>query len=223
MKLLKIKAALFDMDGVITHSMPYHFRAWHMIFKEMGLLVSRLDVYLREGQPGRLTIRELCQEQGRPYSEDEADRLLAKKERLFKKIQKPRFVPGARGYLRHLHRAGVRLALVTGTARHEVEHILPKDILDLFDAVVTGSEVKRGKPHPEPFLLALKRLRLKAKDAVVFENAPFGIRSAKAAGLRCLALETSLPRAYLKGADMVFESFAQLRRRLTLLWDPRSH
>jgi beta-phosphoglucomutase len=222
MKHIKVKAVLFDMDGVITHSMPYHFRAWQIIFKEMGFPVTRLDVYLREGQPGRLTIREICREQGRPFSSREADRLLAKKEKIFKEIQKPRFVPGARGFLKHLHQQGIRLALVTGTARHEVEHILPWALFDLFDVVVTGSEVKKGKPHPEPFLLALKKLGLLAGDAIVFENAPFGIRSAKAAGVRCLALETSLPKTYLKSADFVFKSFGELRRHLTLSRDPRN-
>lgn len=222
MKFLKVKAVLFDMDGVITHSMPYHFRAWQIIFKEMGYSVTRQDVYLREGQPGRLTIREICREQGRPFSSAEADRLLAKKERIFKSIQHPRYVAGARSYLRQLHKKGIRLALVTGTARHEVEHILPKPLFDLFDAVVTGSEVKKGKPHPEPFLLALKKLGLRPRDAIVFENAPFGIQSAKAAALRCVALETSLPKTYLKSADMVFKSFGELRRHLTLSSGPRN-
>lgn len=77
--------------------------------------------------------------------------------------------------------------------------------------IVTGNDVKHGKPHPEPYLRSLQRLKIKPKDAVVIENAPFGILSAKQAGMACLALETSLPRKYLTGADAVFGSIRDLQ------------
>jgi beta-phosphoglucomutase-like phosphatase (HAD superfamily) len=77
-----------------------------------------------------------------------------------------------------------------------------------------GDEVRHGKPHPEPYLRALKKMRIGSEDAIVIENAPFGIRSAKKAGLACIALETSLCRAYLKSADFIFSSYRDLRRHL---------
>ncbi|MBL8013999.1 MAG: HAD family phosphatase, partial [Candidatus Omnitrophica bacterium] len=117
---------------------------------------------------------------------------------------------GSRSFLKNLNKQGFRLALVTGTARHEVLRMLPRNIFNLFEVVVCGCEVKNGKPHPEPYLKALRDLKMNAEDAVVIENAPFGIKSAKSAGLRCLALETSLPREFLKEADKVFNSFAHI-------------
>jgi beta-phosphoglucomutase len=106
---------------------------------------------------------------------------------------------------------------VTGTSRHEVHRILPEPIYNLFDGVVTGNDVRRGKPHPEPYLLALKKVQLRPEEAMVIENAPFGIRSAKSAGLVCIALETSLPRRYLAKADFIFSSFRELRKKLSLV------
>jgi beta-phosphoglucomutase len=77
--------------------------------------------------------------------------------------------------------------------------------------------VQNGKPHPEPYLKALQKLSLKPSQAIVFENAPFGIRSAQSAGLVCLALETSLPRAFLKKADEVFCSFKDMQSKITFI------
>ncbi len=202
------------MDGVITNTMPVHFRAWRKIFREEGLQVNDCEIYMREGQPGIVTVKEIFQARGRPFDKLQAEEILARKERLFKKIVKRRFIPGAFAFLHFIKNKDLTLALVTGTARHEVRRIMPKKLLDLFSVVVTGGDVKRGKPHPEPYLLALKKLKLKPKEAVVIENAPFGIYSAKQAKLKCLALQTSLPKTYLKEADLVFGSFSQLRRKV---------
>ena len=95
--------------------------------------------------------------------------------------------------------------------------ILPKEIYDLFTVVVTGNDVINGKPSPEPYLLALEKLALEPADAIVVENAPFGIASAKAADLRCLALATSLPPKYLHQADEVFLSVKDLRDNINFI------
>lgn len=214
----KVKAVIFDMDGVITNTMPAHFRAWKKIFKREGLNATKCEIYLREGQPGNITIKEIFREHGLPFDVRKTKPILAKKEKLFKKIVRTRFIPGARSLLHFLKNRGFQLALVTGTSRHEVRRILPKHVFNLFSVTVTGDEVKRGKPNPEPYLVALKKLNMKPREVVVIENAPFGIRSAKRAHLTCLALETSLPgrqaglpKTYLKDADFVFSSFKNLR------------
>jgi beta-phosphoglucomutase len=214
---LTIKAAIFDMDGVITNTMPDHYRAWKEIFKREGICVSEREIYRREGQPGHITVREIFEDLGIAYHERQVSRILKDKEDFFKKIVRRRFIPGSRRFLRDMKRRGFRLALVTGTARHEVERILPRDLLSLFCVTVAGDEVARGKPHPEPYLSALKKLDIKPHEAVVIENAPFGILSAKEANLSCLALGTSLPKSYLRGADHIFHSFKSLRRAVAFL------
>ncbi len=210
----KIKAVIFDMDGVITNTMPDHYKAWRRVLLDAGVAITQREIYLREGQPGNITVREILKEKGFKYSEALMKDILARKEALFKKIVKRRFVPGARGFLHFLKRRGFVLGLVTGTACHEVERILPVGLLKLFSVRITGCEVKKGKPDPEPYLKALKKLKIKPHDAVVIENAPFGILSAKRAGLECLALETSLPKSFLKEADLISHSYADLRKRV---------
>jgi len=206
-----VQSMIFDMDGVITNTMPDHYRSWKAIFKREGIRVSYEDIYKREGQPGLSSVKEIFGEHKKQYDKKTAARILKRKEILFKKIVKIRFITGARTFLKELHKNNIRLALVTGTSRHEVYQILPASLRDLFSVIVTGNDVRHGKPHPEPYLRSLNGLKIKPSKAIVIENAPFGIRSAKRAGLRCLALSTSLPKQYLNEADMVFSSIKRLQ------------
>lgn len=209
-----VSTLIFDMDGVITDTMPYHFRAWKTIFTLHGVRVSHEDIYKREGQKGIDSVRELFAQKDKSYSQIVGKKLLVQKEQLFKKIFKQKFIAGSRSFIKKFHVKGFKLALVTGTSRHEAQKLLPKELWDCFDVTVCGSDVQNGKPHPEPYLKAIAKLKINPKEAVVFENAPFGIRSAKAAGIFCLALETSLPASYLKGADAIFPSFKELESKV---------
>jgi beta-phosphoglucomutase len=83
--------------------------------------------------------------------------------------------------------------------------------------VVTGNDVAHGKPDPEPYRLALNKLEITPGDAVVIENAPLGIESAKAAGIRCIAVATSLPESYLKKADVIFPSMKALKEKILFI------
>jgi len=218
-KNIKTKAMIFDMDGVITNTMPDHFRAWKEVLVREGIAVTHDDIYSREGQKGIHSVREIFAKYDKKFTPEKAQELLDKKEAFFKKFVKRRFIPSSRTFLRKLQKKRIRLALVTGTSRHEMHRILPDKIYERFEVVVTGSEVTHGKPHPEPFQLALKNLALPAEDSMVIENAPFGIRSAKGAGIRCVALETSLGRSYLKEADFIFASIQEMESRLEFQCD----
>lgn len=212
-----LKAIIFDMDGVITLTMPAHYRAWVKVFAKIGIKVPRFEVYRREGQKGLDSVMEISAKYGKPVSVAVARGLLLKKEQLFKGSVRTRFVPGATNFMKSCHRAGLKTGLVTGTARHEVEKILPEALIKAFDVIVCGSDVRNGKPHPEPYLKALKALKVAGGEAVVIENAPFGITSAVKAGLRCVAIETSLPRSYLKEANHVVRNYGELQKLLKRL------
>lgn len=205
------------MDGVITNSMPDHYHAWRTILHKENIQVTHLDIYSREGQPGISTIKELAQFYKKCFDVRKLKQILRDKENLFKKIVKQRFILGARSFLKELRKNKFMLGLVTGTSRHELHQILPDYLYNLFTVTITGNDVYYGKPHPEPYLKALKKLKIHPKEAVVIENAPFGIQSAKGAGLRCLAIETSLPKGYLKESDYIFESIEDLRNRVNFI------
>lgn len=219
---LKVKTVIFDMDGVITNTMPDHFRAWKAVLVPFGIHVGHYDIYSREGQRGIHSVRELFAENKKSYTLRLAKELLRKKEEFFKRIVRRRFISGARSFLRYLHRNGYQLALVTGTSRQELHRILPDYLYNLFDVIITGNDVRKGKPDPEPYLLAIRKLKVKPQQVIVVENAPFGILAAKAAGLKCLAIATSLPKKYLRKADYIFPNFEDFRQKVKLTFNGSS-
>ena len=212
LKKYPCRSILFDMDGVITNTMPDHFKAWQIALKKIGVKVNHLDIYSREGQRGLNSIQELLQSKRQQFTDQQLLDILAEKEHIFQKIVTVRFIPGARTLLKDCHSKGFQLGLVTGTSYPETKKILPDKYFNMFSCVITGDIVKIGKPDPEPYLLALKQLNVSAESTIVIENAPLGIRSAKQAGIRCFALETSLPRQYLTQADRVFGSIKELNQ-----------
>ncbi len=199
------------MDGVITDTMPYHYQAWKKVLGLNGLKISKFEIYCREGQRGIESIKDIFQSNGIKISSRFARQIILNKEILFKRIVRERYIPGARSFIKELYRSQLQLALVTGTARHEVISFLASSLLNKFSIVITGTDVSNGKPHPEPYLKALSSLNIKPSQAIVIENAPFGITSAKAAGITCFAITTSLPKSYLDKADKVFKNYTELK------------
>lgn len=205
------KTFLFDMDGVLTDSMPCHFEAWRRIFEKFGIRVSRQEILKREGEKGLITLESLLGRQGLALRTEQLLGILEEKEEIFRSLASPALFPGALELVEELHDAGKHLALVTGTSTTEARANLPDRLLRCFQAVVTGDRVQKGKPDPEPYETALRLLRASRKTALVIENAPYGIRSAKSAGLRCVALATSLPVQYLQEADDIVKDLHELR------------
>jgi beta-phosphoglucomutase len=213
-RLDRFRAFLFDMDGVITDSMPYHYEAWRRIFEGFGISVSREEILEREGEQGLVTLETILSREGLRLPPEEKQKALEDKEAVFRSLARPTLFPGAEAIVRALRARGKGLALVTGTSRQEAEANLPRSLIGCFDVLVSGDMVTRGKPDPEPYRTALRRLGASAEDCLVIENAPYGIRSAKGAGLRCIALTTSLPAEHLREADKTVHDLQELRSLL---------
>lgn len=203
------------MDGVITDTMRYHFDAWFKILSDFSIKVSCYDIYKREGQSGIEALHDILKERAIRLSSSQIRVILRRKEEYLKKIVKIRFIKGARPFIRDLKRKGFFLALVTGTSGHEVKRILPSNIYSFFDCLVTADDCLKSKPDPYPFNKAVSLLKVPKKECIVIENAPYGIESAKRAGIFCVALETSLPKKFLKNSDLVFKSIADLNSKVS--------
>jgi len=210
----RFQAFLFDMDGVITDSMPHHCEAWQQVFAKFHVTVSRAEILRREGERGIVTLRTLLSENGVSPPARELEDALAEKEEIFRALPTPDLFPGVEALLQELFRRGKKLALVTGTSRAEAQSYLPPDLFACFHTVVSGDLVCFGKPDPEPYLRAVNALRLLPRECLVIENAPFGIESAREAGLACVAVATSLPAEHLQDADRIVGSLEELRALL---------
>jgi beta-phosphoglucomutase len=216
------RAIILDMDGVVLDSMPDHLASWQEALAPLGIALGAEDLYPLEGVPTVRTAALLTERfLGRACSEEEARRLAAAKQAAFSRIFSPRPVPGMLPLLHELAGHGFALGLVTGSARSVVEaNLAPAGVDGLFQAVVAGDEVARGKPDGEPYRLAARRLDLESGQCLVVENAPLGVQAARAAGMACVGLATSLPAQHLAaaGAEPVFATVAALRDWLLARW-----
>ena len=213
---IDLKAVLFDMDGVLFDSMPLHVIAWTRTFREMGLYFTEEEAYLHEGRTGSGTINIVYQREfGRNATQEEVELIYSKKSVLFDSLPEASVMPGSLEILNHIKEDGLKRILVTGSGQ---KALLSKMNL-LFpghftrDKMVTAYDVKKGKPDPEPYLQGLLKAGVNANQAIVVENAPLGIESAKAAGIFTVGVNTGLlSDHYLKdaGADILFESMPAL-------------
>jgi beta-phosphoglucomutase len=204
------KAVIFDMDGVIIDSMPYHFLAWYEALRPYGVRVSCFEVYSKEGEKWEKTLKELLARSGIKPAPKLLAEIFSSRQRIFKKLFRRFIFKGAREFILCLYRRGYALGLVTGTPLKEVHKILPREIFSLFRAIVAGDQVKKGKPDPAPYLKASRILKSTPNQCLVVENAPLGIESAKRAGMFCVAVTTSLPKEYLKQADIIVDKLQDI-------------
>jgi beta-phosphoglucomutase len=217
------RAIILDMDGVVLDSPPLHLLTWQRTLAPLGIEIEGEDLFPLEGMPTELTAQRLTEQfLGQACSEAEARELAATKRALFREMFNPAFVSGIVPLLHDLRGRGFRLGLVTGSARSVVDESLAPGVAELFKAIVTGDEVSQGKPDPEPYQTAAAHLGIPPEACRVIENAPLGIRSARAAGMGCVGLGTTLPAERLTeaGAGRVFHDTRTLRT--WLLYGQRS-
>ncbi len=210
------KSILFDMDGVILNSMPFHVRAWQEALAEHGLRVSDRLLYLHEGAIEPETATAVFSRNGCAITCEGFQEILQRQIEIFTRHYRSsiRPFPQVPKLLEALHASGWRLGLVTSSHVNILKGILPNNIASYMDCIITGDAVKRRKPFPDPYLEALKRMGVSCYEAIVVENAPAGIKAAKAANLPCLALKTTLEEEDLAGADLVVEDHVELKRYL---------
>jgi beta-phosphoglucomutase len=202
-RLSRIRAVIFDFDGVLVDSMQHHVDAWQAVFREYGVELSPQEILEREGEKARLTTSLIARKHGIELDDDEVERLIRRKRKIYRAQAKRRIRPSALTAVLECRQRGYKTAIVTGSVRDNLEWALPPEELALFDAIITADAVRFGKPHPEPFLAAAEKLGLSPQECLVIENAPLGIRSAKAAGMKCIAITTTLPADRLQEADLI--------------------
>jgi len=212
-----IKAVFFDMDGVLYDSMPYHVQAWLETASAYGLKSEPEDFYMMEGRTGASTVDILVRRnRGRNATEEEKETIYTRKVQRFVELNTESIIiPGALNVLEKVKQLGLMRVIVTGSGQPTLFNNLDAHFPGFFDKrlMVTAFDVQYGKPHPEPYLMGLKKACVKPEEALVVENAPLGIESAVAAGIYTIAVNTGpLPDEVLlkAGARVLFSSMNDL-------------
>lgn len=186
---MKYKAVLFDMDGVIVDSEPLHFASFQATLQRFGRKLDDTQ-YKRHfmgktDEEGLKQYFEFMGEMAHP------DAILDEKARSYLELAADQLVayPGVLEFIRDLASRQVPLALVTGSLRAEAEITLKTfGLTDLFSVVIPAEDISRSKPDPEGYLKGAKALGVAPADCVILEDAASGVKAAKAAGIRCVAV-----------------------------------
>lgn len=210
-----LKAVLFDLDGVIINSIDNHVVAWERMFQSEGLTINPRDVKLREGEKAEVTFRNIAQQYGFPYDEQSVDLLVEKKRGIYRSLPGVHIYPGFLKLHQQLRSFGISTTMITGSSIKNLFVALTGDDLELFDLVLTAEDYTHGKPDPEPYRKGVEWLSLNPEEVLVVENAPLGIRSARAAGLFTVALCTTLEPADLNEASLVVADHRALQKLIT--------
>lgn len=199
------------MDGVLIDSMPVHVDAWQKLYKEYGIDTTEEYLYGEEGRVGTAAIAKLfLDKKGISLTLDEQKEIYAKKAADIKSRPAPPAVQDMIDFV-HLVKQTCSISVVTGSGQPSLMQRLDTYFPGCFDAtnMVAAKDVKHGKPHPEPYLMGLEKHGTPAHQAIVIENAPLGVQSAKAAGIFVMAINIGkLSNQVLvdAGADVVFNS-----------------
>ena len=201
---MQVQGLIFDMDGTMIDSMPYHARSWVTFAQRHGIDIEVADL-LRQttGRTGAECMHVLF---GRPMTHDEAWALIHEKETIYRDLFAPVFaeVPGFRAFSSSAFARGLRVGVGTAGDKHNIAFAFSRLGMEpMPHAVVGGDEGFPGKPEPAIFLEAARRIGVDPKACIVFEDAPFGIEAARRAGMRAVAVCTSYGAGQLGGDHVI--------------------
>jgi HAD superfamily hydrolase (TIGR01509 family) len=204
-----LKAVIFDMDGVLTDSMPYHAQAMETVFNGLGIAIDPQDIYEREGEKTGDVVRFLLEKGTHEFSKYDVGSIVQKYIEEFRRIAEFRVFGGMDDCLKELKEKFL-LAVVSGSDKPIVYDIMEKKFPGIFNVIVTGDDVEHGKPAPDPYVKAVDMLKIGKDECLVIENAPMGVDSALGAGLCCVGVPTYLEPEKLKRADLILRDHREL-------------
>jgi len=206
----KIKACIFDLDGVIVDTAKYHYKAWKEIAQKLKFEFTEKDNERLKGVSRMESLDILLSIGNINLTQQEKEEIAEQKNNRYKEFvynMKPdEILPGAKEFIELIRSVGILTAL--GSASKNAEIILEKlNLIPLFDAIIDGNHVTKTKPNPEVFLKAAEELKVSPANCVVFEDAEAGVEAAKAAGMKCVGIGS---KDILKDADLIINGLDKM-------------
>ena len=204
------KAVLWDLDGTIVDSDPYHKLAWRDTFNRHGVDFTEEKYRFTLGRRNNEIIRRYF---GTDLSGREVDAIAEQKEESFRNYIKDNIKPFPRviEIISAMAAADFKLAIVSSATIENIR--LVTEVLEIdkvFDIFITGKDVSRGKPSPQGFLTAAQRLGVMPGNCIVIEDAAAGVSAAKTGGMYCVAVTNTSSRKDLAAADVVVDRIDQV-------------
>jgi beta-phosphoglucomutase len=214
-----LRAVIFDFNGIIIDDEPIHFKLFQRVLGEEGITLTEEVYYARYlGFDDRGAFTAGFRDNNRPLMDDKLAELIDRKATYYQQAIRDHVVifPGVKTLVYELA-PFVSLAVASGALRREIVTILTTaGLLNYFQALVSAEDVKQGKPEPEIYLTVLAKLKagpspqIEPADCVVIEDSKEGIRGARRAGMKCLAVTNSHPAELLGEAHAVVKSLEEV-------------
>ena len=199
-----VAALIFDMDGTMIDSMPWHAQSWTVFAQRHGLTMAQDEIMRRTtGRNGAECVRELFT---RPLDDAEAWALIAQKEATYRELFAPRFaeITGFKAFAAQARALGLKWGVGSAGDQHNIAFALQHlQVPTAPDALVGGDEGLPGKPDPAIFLAACARMSMRPEATIVFEDAPLGIEAARRAGMRAVAICSGHSAEELDGPHVI--------------------
>ncbi len=199
------------MDGVIVDNTAYQARAFQLLFRDLGLTTNARQLLKRlNGMPATDILKSVFRH---PVPPKQIKEYAAQREFMYRTLYwaKRREMPGLSNFLRAARAAGHPVGLGTGSGGPTLSYIIDHlHLRPLFDVVVGEDDVARGKPHPDTFSVVAQKLGVAPADCIVFEDAVLGEQAAYRAGMRCVAVTSSLRPTDFQAPLLAIRDFSAL-------------
>jgi len=208
-KFGSLKAVIWDMDGVIVDSGPYHFASWQNTLNQYSIAVSEAELRQMFGMTSPEVVKILF---GNEVTEKFIAQICEEKELLFRETmhENAQYISGVDYWLKEFKQSGIQQAIASSSSQENIDAILDTLGTRIFlDAIVSGKDMP-SKPDPGVFILAAQQLRVDPKNCLVIEDAIAGVAGAKSAGMKCLAVTTTNREEDLKNADLILKNLESL-------------
>jgi len=207
---MKKTGLIFDLDGVIVDTAKFHFKAWQKLAKKIGVDFTEKENEQLKGVSRVKSLEKILEWGNKSISDDLFQQLMDDKNQDYlgyvKAMTTDDILPGVKDFLTTARAEGHPIAL--GSASKNAKTILSAvRLLDMFDVIIDGNQVTKGKPDPEGFLKAAEQLNCQPKDCVVFEDSIAGIQAANTGKMISIGIGEN---SVLKEADHCFTGFKEL-------------
>lgn len=208
---MKVKAAIFDLDGTLIDNNAYHLQSWIQYLKNQNREISEEEYKANvNGRTNKDVIEYIY---GRKMNDAEALVYAHEKEAIYRELYHPHIEPvsGLLSLLQEFKNHNIPMAIATSGIQVNIDFMFDNiPIRQYFDVIVNSSHISKGKPDPEIYIKTAELLNVSPQDCLVFEDAVVGINSAKAAGMKVIGVLTTHSAEELSGADTLIKDYTEL-------------
>ena len=209
-----LKAIIFDLDGTLVDSLPYHHESWRIFFKKNNIEENDFNEIYKNYKGGG-TLELMTSVFGDKYTKDELEKMSDDKEVIFRDIYRSKIFPinGLRKFLDSLKKNNILLSIGSNAIRKNVLMTIKElGITNYFSSIICGDEVSKGKPDPEMYIKTLSNLKVNKNECIIFEDSIEGVTAAKNANIKAIGVTSSQSSEILKsvGAFKTIEDYTKI-------------